>query len=109
MRPGVIAGRSVSFVASGVWNAFQAVNRRLPEKMVHPKWAPAPMLKTRERTFPQLGWPRETDSLCPGCIKEVRAAILEGEMDYRGLVEGNPSEIKARIGERDGKVRMEKD
>ena len=83
-----------------MWKGFQAINRRFPENIVHPKWAPAPLLKTRERTFPQLGWPRETDSLCPGCVKEVRRAILEGEMDYRVLVEGNPGEIKARIVER---------
>src|SRR5213593_190439 len=107
MRPGVMVGKCVSALASAAWSAFQAVNRRIPENIVHPNWAPSPMLKTRERTFPQLGWPRETDSLCPACIKEVRAAILEGEMDYRVLVEGNPGEIKARIVERDGKVLME--
>src|SRR5580765_1827469 len=108
MRPGAIVGKGVSSLASVAWHLFQTVNRRIPENIVHPKWAPAPMLKSRERTFPQLGWPRETDSLCPGCVKEVRSAIVDGEMDYRVLVEGNPGEIKARIVERDGKILMEK-
>ena len=73
-----------------------------------PKWAPAPLLKTRERTFPPLGWPRETDSLCPGCVKEARAAVLEGRADVRSLVEGKPGEIRARIEERDGTIVMTK-
>ena len=109
VRPGVVVGKGVSVLASGAWSVFQSVNRRIPEKVIHPKWAPAPMLKSRERTFPNLGWPRETDSLCPGCVKEVRAAIVAGEMDYRVLVDGNPGEVRARIVERDGRILMEKD
>ena len=35
---------------------------------------PAPLLKSRERTSPQLGWPRTTDSLCPTCVRETRDA-----------------------------------
>ena len=33
----------------------------------------------RERTFPQLGWPRTPDSLCPGCVREARTAGLDDE------------------------------
>ena len=109
MRPSALIGQGVSALASLTWNGLQAINRRFPEGIVHPKWAPAPLLKTRERTFPQLGWPRTTDSLCPGCVKEVRQKILEGEMDYRVLVDGNPGEIEARIVEHEGRVLMEKD
>jgi hypothetical protein len=65
-------------------------------------------MKTRDRTFPPLGWPRETDSLCPGCVKEARAAVLEGRADVRSLVEGKPGEIRARIEERDGTIVMTK-
>src|SRR5262249_15526378 len=66
-------------------------------------WAPAPLLKRRERSFPPLGWPRETDSLCPACVKDVRTEILAGERDIRALIDGKPGEIKARI-ELDGQV-----
>ena len=39
-----------------------------------PKWSAAPLLKSHERTSPQLGWPRTTDSLCPTCVRETRDA-----------------------------------
>src|SRR5262249_6060492 len=74
-----------------------------------PKWAPAPLLRSHERTFPKLGWPRETDSLCPKCVKEVREEIVSGTRDYRALIDGNPGEVKATIVERDGKILMIKD
>ena len=70
---------------------------RFPQNAFQPKWAPAPLLKQRERTFPQLGFPRETDSLCPRCVKEVRTEILSGKADWKVLVDGNPGEIKATI------------
>ena len=66
------------------------------------------MLKQQERTFPQLGFPRETDSLCPQCVIEVRDQILAGEADWRVLVNDKPGEIRARIVERDNQVFMEK-
>jgi uncharacterized radical SAM superfamily Fe-S cluster-containing enzyme len=75
---------------------------------MHPKWAPAPLLKSKDRTFPQLGFPRETDSLCPQCVKEVREKIVGGEADWRVLLQGKPGEVKARIVERDGQILMEK-
>jgi hypothetical protein len=66
------------------------------------------MLKQQERSFPQLGFPRETDSLCPQCVIEVRDQILSGRADWRVLVEDKPGEIRARIVERDNQVFMEK-
>src|SRR5439155_22847311 len=54
------------------------------------------------RTFPVLGFPRETDSLCPRCVQETRADILAGRKDWRVMVNENPGEIKARIEEREG-------
>ena len=66
------------------------------------------MLKQSQRSFPQLGFPRETDSLCPQCVIEVRSAILRGEVDWRVLVEERPGEIKAQVVERDHRVYMEK-
>jgi uncharacterized radical SAM superfamily Fe-S cluster-containing enzyme len=91
------------------WNAFQAVNTRLPEnESLHPGWAPAPLLKSRERTKPPLGWPRQTDSLCPRCVVETRNAILRGERDLAELVQGHVGEIKATILEENGKLIMRK-
>ena len=58
------------------WPVFQAVNRRFEAQSFQPKWAPAPLLKSHQRSKPPLGWPRETDSLCPTCVREARQEIL---------------------------------
>jgi uncharacterized radical SAM superfamily Fe-S cluster-containing enzyme len=108
LRPTTLVGAGLKGAANVAWHAFQAVNRRVPYGSMHPKWAPAPLLKTKERTFPELGFPRETDSLCPECVKEIRARILNGDADWRSLLQGKPGEIRARIVERDGQVLMEK-
>jgi len=94
--------------ARAAWPLVKAYNRTFEKPAAHPAWAPAPLLKRRERTFPKLGWPRETDSLCPACVKETRAAILDGKTDLRELVDGKPGEIKARIVEEDGQIVMRK-
>src|SRR3989475_1070901 len=91
-----------------LWPAFQAINRRFDARPFQPKWAPAPLLKSHERTSPTLGWPRTTDSLCPTCVRETRARILSGEQAIESLVNEHVGEIKAQIFERDGKVVVEK-
>jgi len=91
-----------------LWPAFQAINRRFDARPFQPKWAPAPLLKSHERTSPSLGWPRTTDSLCPTCVRETRARILSGEQAIESLVNEHVGEIKAQIFERDGKVVVEK-
>ncbi len=95
--------RALRLAATAIWPLVRAYNATFERPSPQPKWAPAPLLKRRERTFPQLGWPRETDSLCPRCVKEVRTAILDGE---RGPVDArrraSPGEIRARIVEEDG-------
>src|SRR3954462_11382067 len=91
-----------------VWPLFQAVNRRFEERAFQPAWAPAPLLKSRARSKPSLGFPRTTDSLCPVCVRETRASILSGEIPLRALVNDKVGEIKAQILERDGKVIIEK-
>ncbi len=95
--------------AEVLWHAARAIDRLIPQRSFQPKWAPAPLLKQRERSFPKLGLPRETDSLCPGCVKEVRSKILSGEVDWKVLVDGNPGEIKAGIVEEEGRVLMKKE
>src|SRR3989338_2411920 len=68
--------------ANVVWYALQGVNKILGEaKPFQPAWAPAPLLKSHQKTKPPLGWPRETDSLCPKCVKETRQAVIDGKMD----------------------------
>jgi uncharacterized radical SAM superfamily Fe-S cluster-containing enzyme len=104
-----LATRTISKAAKRAWPLVQRLNAAIERPSPHPKWAPAPLLKRRERTFPQLGWPRETDSLCPRCVKEVRTSILAGEQDLSLLIDGKPGEIRARIHEKDGKIVMTKD
>jgi 7,8-dihydro-6-hydroxymethylpterin dimethyltransferase len=100
--------QTLRFVANAVWPLVRAYNTRFERPSPHPKWAPAPLLKRRERTSPPLGWPRETDSLCPRCVKEVRTAILDGSAEVRTLVEGRPGEVRARIEEKNGAIVMVK-
>src|SRR5581483_5580704 len=83
-------------------------NRRFEGHAFQPRWAPAPLLKSWQRSKPPLGWPRVTDSLCPSCVKEARRRILSGEQSVESLVQDHVGEIKAQILERDGKVVMEK-
>jgi hypothetical protein len=80
------------------WRAFQSVNTRLPEgRSVSPKWAPGALPKSYERTRPPLGYPRETDSLCPRCVVETRKKILSGERSLQDLVGGHLGEIRATL------------
>jgi len=109
LRPSFVVGSGVKGIANLAWFTFQAVNRRIPYGTMQPKWAPAPLQKSHERSFPELGFPRETDSLCPECVKDIRNRIISGEGDWRDLIQGKPGEIRARIVERDGQVWMEKD
>ncbi len=107
MRRAVYSG--IQKTADVLWGLAREVDRRFPERSFKPKWAPAPLLKQREKTFPPLGFPRQTDSLCPRCVTEVRSQILSGEVDWKVLIEGNPGEIKASIVEEDGRILMRKD
>src|SRR5580700_7442475 len=103
------AQRSLSRAARAMWPLVQKANIAFERPAPQPAWAPAPLLKRKERTFPQLGWPRETDSLCPRCVKEVRSQILSGERDLSFLVQGKPGEIRASIVEDGGQVKMRKE
>ena len=78
------------------WRVFQSVNTRVAEgPSVNPGWAPGALPKSHERTRPPLGYPRETDSLCPRCVIEARKQILGGERDLSELVNGHLGEIRA--------------
>ncbi len=100
--------RLATKAAKTAWPAVKYYNAKFERPAPQPQWAPAPLLKRRERSFPQLGWPRTTDSLCPRCVKEVRTAIFDGTRSFSELIEGKPGEIKAQILEEDGQVVMKK-
>ncbi|HMF57556.1 MAG TPA: hypothetical protein VK619_14535, partial [Pyrinomonadaceae bacterium] len=106
---GVKSSRLLSGLSNAAWKVFQSINTRLPEgEAVRPKWAPGKLLKSYERTSPPLGFPRETDSLCPRCVKEVRDAVITGETTLETLMNEHPGEIKAQILEENGQVIMRK-
>jgi hypothetical protein len=93
------AAKAAAKAANVAWPIFQKVNHIKEGKPFQPKWAPAPLLKSKERTKPPLGWPRETDSLCPKCVIEARQAIWAGARDWRYLIDGKPGETRPHQGQ----------
>ena len=100
---------AVCFGASVAFDAIQFFNKFNPNPTFTPKWTEKPLLKSWQKTKPPLGWPRETDSLCPTCVKEAREAIINGTRDWNELLHEKVGEVKAEIIERDGQVWMVKD
>jgi uncharacterized radical SAM superfamily Fe-S cluster-containing enzyme len=68
-----------------------------------------PLLKSWEKTKPTLGYPRQTDSPCPACVKEAREAIIAGTKDWKDLMHEKVGESSAQIVERDGQIWTIKD
>jgi tetraether lipid synthase len=101
--------RAITATAGVAFDSVQFFNKYRPNPSFTPKWSDKPLLKSWQKTKPQLGWPRETDSLCPGCVKEARDRILSGDQDWKSLLNEKVGEIKAQIIERDGQVWMVKD
>jgi uncharacterized radical SAM superfamily Fe-S cluster-containing enzyme len=101
--------KGLTYVAKAAWAVFQRVNRIHQNPSFKPKWADKPLLKSHEKAKPPLGWPRETDSLCPKCVPATRKEILDGKKDYHDLLHEKVGEIKAQIVERDGQILMVKD
>ena len=96
--------------AAGVaFDTVQYFNRFNPSLPFTPKWTEKPLLKSWQKTKPTLGWPRQTDSLCPECVKEAREAIIGGQQEWTKLLHEKVGEVKAEIIERDGQVWMVKD
>jgi uncharacterized radical SAM superfamily Fe-S cluster-containing enzyme len=95
--------------AGVAFDTIHFFNRYNPNPSFTPKWSDKPLLKSWEKSKPTLGWPRQTDSLCPGCVKDAREAIFEGKKDWRDLMHEKVGEIKAQIIERDGEVWMVKE
>ncbi len=101
--------KGLSIAANGAWVVFNGLNNINQRPSFTPKWSDKPLLKSYEKTKPPLGWPRETDSLCPKCVREARQEILDGKKDVSVLLNEKVGEIKATILERDGQIMMVKD
>src|SRR5438874_13123810 len=101
--------RAASFAGGLAFDAIQFFNKYKPSPSFTPKWSDKPLLKSWEKTKPPLGWPRDTDSLCPRCVPEIRQQILDGKTPIDILYNQRPGEIKAQVIERDGKILMVKD
>ena len=108
-KPIKYAEKAVTVAAGAIWTVFDKLNQINQNPSFTPKWSDKPLLKSYEKTKPPLGWPRETDSLCPKCIPEIRKEILDGKRDYKVLLNEKIGEIKAKVIERDGKILMVKD
>jgi len=101
--------QAVCSTATLVFDTVQFFNKYRPGPTFIPKWSDKPLLKSWQKTKPQLGWPRQTDSLCPECVKEARAKIMNGDENWQSLLTEKTGEVKANIIERDGEVWMVKD
>ncbi|MDQ3070390.1 MAG: radical SAM protein [Acidobacteriota bacterium] len=101
--------KGLTYAAKGAWVVFDKLNSINQNPSFTPKWSDKPLLKSHQKVKPPLGWPRETDSLCPTCVREARQEILDGKRDYKILLTEKIGEIKATILERDGKIMMVKD
>jgi len=108
-KPVKYVERVVSYAANAAWFVFDKVNSIHRNPSFTPKWSDKPLLKSWEKVKPPLGWPRETDSLCPKCIPEIRQQILDGKVPVEILRTEKVGEIKAQIIERDGKIMMVKE
>ena len=101
--------KGLTLAARGAWTVFDSLNQIRPNPGFTPQWSDKPLLKSWQKVKPPLGWPRETDSLCPTCVREARQEILDGKKDVSILLSEKVGEIKATIIERDGKILMVKD
>ena len=64
--------KGLSIAANGGWVVFNGLNKINQRPSFIPKWSEKPLLKSWQKVKPPLGWPRETDSLCPTCVREAR-------------------------------------
>ncbi len=101
--------KGLAIAAEGAWQVFSRVNQINQNPSFVPKWSDKPLLKSYQKTKPPLGWPRDTDSLCPTCVREARQAILDGTKPLESLLNEKVGEIKATITQKDGKIVMVKD
>ena len=76
------ADQAISSTAGLLFSTIQFFNKYKPGPTFIPRWSDKPLLKSWQKTKPELGWPRQTDSLCPQCVKEAREKILSGAQNW---------------------------
>jgi tetraether lipid synthase len=101
--------KAVTTAAGAAWMVFDKLNQIKQNESFTPAWSDKPLLKSYQKQKPPLGWPRQTDSLCPRCVPEIRKQIVDGKLPHEILLNEKVGEIKAEIIERDGKIIMVKD
>jgi hypothetical protein len=95
-------------IANVGWKVLQPINSALREGVSPaPKWAPGPLLKSRQRRPMELGVPRKTFSLCPDCNREAAEAVLSGENEIADFRD-RPGIIDSEILEEGGRILMRK-
>ena len=57
---------------AGCVGSFRCAEQREAERLLHSEVVRSPLQKSWQKVKPPLGWPRETDSLCPVCVREAR-------------------------------------
>jgi hypothetical protein len=100
---------AITISAGAIFNTIQFFNQFKANASFTPAWSDKPLLKSWQKSKPNLGWPRSTDSLCPDCVREAREKIFKGEEDWQVLVHEKVGEIKAEIIERNGQIWMTKE
>ena len=108
-KPIKYAEKALSYAANAAWAVFDRLNQIEQNPSFTPRWSDKPLLKSWEKAKPPLGWPRETDSLCPRCVPEIRRQILDGKLPVEILKNEKIGEIKARVIQRDGQILMVKE
>ena len=106
----------LTHTASAAWHLVQAGNRLGRGNPRRPRWAPPathrPAPSDAEGQAPDrpqpFTLPRETTSLCPDCVRDLRGRISRGEVGADALRGHHPGQIPARILERDGRIVIEK-
>ena len=95
-KPIKYAEKVFTYAAGAAWNVFDKLNQISPNPGFVPQWSDKPLLKSWEKQKPPLGWPRETDSLCPRCVPEIRQRILDGKTPLEVLYNSGPARSKRR-------------
>jgi len=108
-KPIKYAEKALTLAAGAAWTVFDKLNQINQSPSFKPKWSDKPLLKSYQKQKPPLGWPRQTDSLCPKCVPEIRQQIVDGKLPHEILLNEKVGEIKATIIERDGQILMVKD